>query len=277
MPMPAVRPAEGPVEKLLRHFGLTCLPFARSVSEPGLLRHKTFAEALERLALSVESKTAMLLTADPGLGKSTLLGTFADGLDKGRSRLVYTALCSCGPFGLIGQLATRYGIKPRRSAAQTAQMVLDDLGKSDKQEILVLNEAHRLPRESLDELRLISNLDFDRTPPFTLILAGQPPLRERLAEPNLASLWQRLPLRASLSPLSDRETVDYLDRRLRAAGSQATLFRPGAADKVFERSRGVPREINNLATAALLAAATANKKHVDVSDVEDAVFERENA
>src|SRR3990172_8612458 len=84
-------------------------------------------------------------------------------------------------------------------------------GKSDKQEILVLDEAHRLPRESLNELRLISNLDFDRTPPFTLILAGQPPLRERLAEPNLASLWQRLPLRASLSPLSDRETVDYLD------------------------------------------------------------------
>lgn len=266
-----------PVEKLLRHFGLTCLPFARSVNEGGLLEHKSFAEALERLRLAVEAKTAMLLTAEPGLGKSTLLATFADSLDKARVRLVYTALCSCGPFGLIGQLAQRYGIRPKRSSAQTAQVVLDELGKSDKQEILVLDEAHRLPRESLDELRLISNLDFDRTPPFALLLAGQPPLRERLAEPDLASLWQRVPLRASLSPLTDRETADYLDRRLRAAGAQATLFRPGAADKVFEKSRGVPREINNVATAALLSAATAGKKHVDVREVEEAAFDRENA
>lgn len=265
------------VEQLLRHFGLTCLPFARSVNEPGLLRHRTFTEGLERLTLAVESKTAMVLTAAPGLGKSTLLGTFADGLDRSRLRLVYSALCSSGPFGLVGQLATRYGIKPRQTASQTAQLILDQLHQSDKQEVLVLDEAHHLPHASLDELRLLSNLDFDRTPPFTLILVGQPPLRERLAEPDLASLWQRLPLRASLSPLSDRETVDYLDRRLRAAGAQATLFRPGAADKIFERSRGVPREINNLATAALLAAATASKKHVDVSEVEDAVFERESA
>lgn len=264
------------VDHLLQHFGLTSLPFARAVPAAGLLRHKSFVEAQERLALAVESRTALLLTADPGLGKSTLLGTFADGIDKGRARLVYTALCSCGPFGLIGQLAARYGLKPRRSAAQTAQVVLDELGKSDKQELLVLDEAHRLPRESLEELRLLSNLDFDRTPPFTLILVGQPPLRERLAEPDLTSLWQRLPLRATLSPLSDRQTVDYLDHRLRAAGAQTTLFRPGAADKIFERSRGVPREINNLATASLLCAAVASKKHVDVSEVEAAVFERES-
>ena len=266
-----------PVDKLLHHFGLTRMPFARSVGEGGLLEHKSFVEARERLRLAVESRTAMLLTAEPGLGKSTLLGSFADGLDKAHSRLVYTALCACGPFGLIGQLAARYGVKPKRSAAQTAQVVLDELAKSDKQEILVLDEAHRLPRESLDELRLLSNLDFDRTPPFTLVLAGQTPLRETLAEPDLASLAQRIPLRASLSPLTDRDTVDYLDRRLRAAGAQAALFRPGAADKVFEKSRGVPREINNIATASLLAAATANKKHVDVREVEDAAFDQENA
>lgn len=266
-----------PVDKLLRHFGLTCLPFARAVPRGGLLEHRSFTETLERLRLAVDSRTAMLLAAEPGLGKSTLLGTFADGLDKGRTRLVYSALSSCGPFGLIGQLAQRYGIKARRSASQTAQAMLDELAKSDRQEILVLDEAHRLPHASLDELRLISNLDFDRTPPFTLILAGQPPLRERLAEPDLASLAQRIPLRASLSPLSDRETVDYLDRRLHAAGAQATIFRPGAADKVFERSRGAPREINNVATAALIAAATAGKKHVDVREVEDAVFDRESA
>jgi len=264
------------VDQLLRHFGLTLMPFARPVPPAGLLKHKSFEEALSRLALAVESKSAAVVIAEPGLGKSTLLGTFADRLDKGRTRLVYTALCSCRPFGLIGQLAGRYGVKNRRTSAQTAQALLEELAKSDRDEILVLDEGHRLPRESLDELRLLSNLDFDRTPPFVLILAGQPPLRERLLEPDLSSLWQRLPIRTSLSPLTDKETVDYLDRRLRAAGATATIFRPAAADKVFERTRGVLRPINNLATAALLAAAASGKKHVDVREVEDAVFDQES-
>ncbi len=217
-----------PVDQLLRHFGLTLMPFARPVPAGGLLQHKSFDEALTRLSLAVESKSAAVLTAEPGLGKSTLLGTFADRLDKGRTRLVYTALCSCGPFGLIGQLAGRYGVKNRRSSAQTAQAILDELAKSDRDEILMLDEGHRLPHASLDELRLLSNLDFDRTPPFALILAGQPPLRD------------------------------------------------AAADKVFERTRGVLRLINNLATSALLAAAAGGKKHVDVREVEDAVFDQES-
>ncbi len=265
------------VDDLLRHFGLTSLPFARAVPHPGLFEHKSFAEARARLSFAMESNAAMLLCAEPGLGKSTLLGSFADGLDKSSVRLVYSALSSCGPFGLIGQLAVRYGQKVRRSTAQTAQAVLDALEKSDKREVLVLDEAHRLPRESLDELRLLSNLDFDRTPPFTLILAGQMALRETLNEPDLASLWQRIPLRASLSPLSEHDIGHYLDRRLRAVGAQTTLFRPAAVDKTFERTRGVPRHINNLATAALLCAAVANKKHVDVGDIDDASFDQEAA
>jgi hypothetical protein len=253
------------------------MPFTRAVSEDGLLPHKSFSEALSRLSLGVESKTPTLLTAEPGLGKSTLLGHFSDRLDKGRYRLVYTALCSCKPFGLVGQLATRYGIRAGRSAALTAQLILDELARSAKHEILVLDEGQRLPAESLDELRLLSNLDFDRTPPFALVLAGQPELRNRLLEPDHDSLWQRLSIRATLAPLGDRETVDYIDRRLRAVGATVSIFRPGAADKIFERTRGVPRLINNLATASLLAAGAAGKRHVDVAEVENASFDQENS
>jgi type II secretory pathway predicted ATPase ExeA len=106
-----------------------------------------------------------------------------------------------------------------------------------------------LPRVTLDELRLICNTDFDRASPFTLLLAGQPPLRDRLAEPGLAALAQRIAFRAQLAPLSDRDTIEYVKRRLRVAGSQTSLFTAQAMGKLFERSRGVPREINNLATA----------------------------
>ena len=264
-------------DRLVHHFNLTQLPFGRAVSEAGLLHHRSFTEATARLSLALSTKTPALFTAEPGLGKSTLLGSLADSLDQTANHLVYTPLCSCGPFGLIGQLAVRYGLRPKRSASQTAQAILDELARSARNEILILDEAHRLPAATLDELRLISNLDFDRVPPFALILAGQTPLRDSLSQPELASLHQRLAIRTSLSPLSEQETNDYLDRRLRAAGARITLFRPQAAARIFEKTRGVIRLINNLALASLLAAATTGKKHVDLEEVDDASFDQENS
>lgn len=125
-------------------------------------------------------------------------------------------------------------------------------------------------------MRLLSNLDFDRTPPFALLLVGQSPLRVRLTESEHASLAQRLSTRATLSPLSEAESGEYLDRRPRAAGARATLFRPAAAARIFEKTCGVLRVINNLASASLLAAATRGRKHIDLQDVDDAAFDEEN-
>ncbi len=265
------------VKALCSHFGLHSLPFTRAVPQDALFQHKSFVESAARIHHALEARTPVLLTAEPGLGKSTLLAFVSERFDKSTTRLLYTALCACGPFGLIAQLAMRYGVKVRRSAAQTATAVLDALGTSGKTEILMLDEAHRLPRETLDELRLICNTDFDRTPPFALLLSGQPPLRAHLAAPELASLWQRIPFRTTLSPLSDRETADYVEGRLRAVGATTMLFRNAAVNKLFEISRGVPREINNLATNAMLSAATAGRKHVDLPDIDAASFEMEHA
>ncbi len=264
------------IDLFLSHFNLTQLPFARSVSKAGLLHHRSFSEALARLSLALSTRTPALLTAEPGLGKSTLLGELADSLDKMTNRLVYTPLSSCTPFGMIGQLAVRYGLKHKRSASQTAQAIVDELARSRRNEIIVLDEAHRMPFATLDELRLVSNFDFDRTPPFALILVGQPSLRETLAQAELASLNQRLAIRASLSPLTEQETADYLDNRLREAGARATLFQPQAVAKIFEKTCGVPRLINNLAIASLLAAATTGKRHVDLQEVDNAFFDQEN-
>ena len=265
-----------PVSDILQHFSLTTLPFARAVPPGALLEHKSFSEALSRLKLALDAKSPAVLTAEPGLGKSTLLAALSDGLDPGATHLVYTPLCACGPYGLIGQLAQRYGAKQKRTTTQTALALLEELSRSQKRELLILDDAHRLPAQSLDELRLLLNLDFDRASPFCLLLVGQPSLRERLAESELSSLSQRLSIRAQLSPLSENDTMSYLDHRLRAAGTTQTLFRPAATEKLFERSLGIPRLINNLATASLIAAATAGKKQVELAHVEQACFDQEH-
>lgn len=265
------------VEKLLHHFGLTALPFDRAVPPEGLLRHPSFTEATERLRFALDTRAPALLVAVPGTGKSVLLETLCRDLAPADVRVIATALSSCGPFGLVGQLAARYGTPVRRTTAQTAAALLDELARSPKTEVLILDEAHRLPDASLEELRLLGQLDFDRRAPFVLLLAGQPSLRERLQAPDFEALWQRLAIRAALSPLTDRETAEYLDRRPRAVGARAALFRPAAVDRLFEHSRGIMRRLNQLATGALLAAARASRKHVDHADVEAAVFDDAHA
>jgi len=265
------------LDKLLHHFGLTALPFDRAVPPEGLLRHASFAEALERLRFAVDSRGPALLVAPPGTGKSVLLEALCSALPTASARVIATALTSCGPFGLVGQLAVRYGTPVRRTTAQTAAGLLDELGRSAHTEVLVLDESHRLPDASLEELRLLGQLDFDRRAPFVLLLAGQPLLRERLQQPEFDALWQRLVVRTSLGPLTDRESAEYLDRRPRAVGARATLFRPGAVDLLFQHSQGIMRRLNHLATGALLAAARASRKHVDAAEVQAAVFDDEHA
>jgi type II secretory pathway predicted ATPase ExeA len=265
------------VDQLLQHFGLTALPFDRAVPPEGVFPHASFAEALERLHFAIDTRGPALLVAPPGTGKSVLLSTLCPSGPPSDLRVIATALSSCGPFGLVGPLAVRYGPPVRRTTAQTAAALLAELSGSAKTELLILDEAHRLPDASLEELRLLGQLDFDRRAPFVLLLAGQPLLRERVLQPDFDALWQRLVVRTSLAPLTDRESAEDLDRRPRAVGARAMLFRPGAVDLLFRHSRGIMRRLDHLATGALLAAARASRTHVDAADVQAAVFDDEHA
>ena len=265
------------LDTLLQHFGFTTVPFDRAVPPDGLLRHASFTEALNRLRFAIDLRSPALLVASPGTGKSVLLETLCRELAPLEVRVVTTALTTCSPFGLLAQLALRYGTPIRRTAAQTAATLLDTLARSPGIELLVLDEAHRLPDRSLEELRLLGQLDFDRRAPFALILAGQLLLRERLQQLDFEALWQRLTVRTALSPLTDGESADYLDRRPRAVGARTMLFRPGAVDLLFQHSRGIMRRLNALALSALLAAARAGRRHVEASDVQTAVVDDEQA
>jgi len=265
------------LQTLLHHFGFTAVPFDRAVPRDGLFRHASFGEALDRLRFAIDLRGPALLVAPPGTGKSVLLDTLCADLASHEVRVVTTALTACGPCGLVGQLAARYGTPNRRTTAQTAAALLDTLARSAVTEVLILDEAHQLPDRSLEELRLLGQLDFDRRAPFTLLLAGQPRLRARLQQPDFEALWQRLTVRAVLAPLTDRESADYLDRRPRAVGARTMLFRPGAVDLLFQHSRGIMRRLNGLALSALLAAARASRRHVEAPDVQTAVVEDDQA
>lgn len=262
--------------QLLSHYGFRQHPFGRQTSNDALLRHRGFEEALGRLRFCVELDSIAILIAESGCGKSLLLGQLADELQRDGAVVRYFAHSSTGPFGLISVLARKSGISPKRSRAETASMLVDKLVDDERRHVLVIDEAHALPDDSLEDIRLLTITDFDRKSPFVLLLAGQPSLDDRLAEPIHHALDQRISTVARLLPLSDAESREYIKTRLSAAGAnkKQPVIEDSAVDAIFEASGGVPRRINGIATSALIVAAARKRRIVSAQDVQDALLDR---
>lgn len=259
---------------VLKRFGLKHHPFSRRTPQEGLLRHQGYEEARRRLQYSVELESIAALVSEPGCGKSLLLGELSDSLQRDGWTVHYLAHSTVGPFGLINSLARKAGLTPRRSRAETALLLSQTLLQDDRRHLLVLDEAHEFPDGSLEDVRLLTIADFDRTSPFLLLLAGRLLLDERLAEPVHHALDQRITTVARLMPLSAEETRSYVELRLEAAGMKRPIFSDGAVEAIHDAAGGVPRRINNFATSSLIVAASRGRKLVEAQDVQDARMDR---
>jgi type II secretory pathway predicted ATPase ExeA len=257
------------------HFKLHRAPFPQTVEAAALLHHQSLKDALDRLRFALDRDGIALLTAESGCGKSTVLGALARDLDSTAYFVVYTALSTLAPFSLLSSLVAKIGLRPRRSKGESAQDLVAHLRGLNKRSLLIIDEAHLMPDDSLEDLRLLTAESLDKRSPFALILAGQPLLRERLAEPQHYSLAQRIAVRVRLRPLNDSEVALFLDKHMRACGAKSIIFEPDAVTLIFQHSRGIPRLIQNLALGALLAAATAGKKPVDADSVQQALLDQE--
>lgn len=258
---------------LEQHFQLHAPPFPQCVDPGALLAHQSIKDALDRLLFAIERDGIALLTAEAGCGKSTLLGAFTRSLDPTAYLVVYAALSTLGPFSLLASLSAKLGLRARRFKGETAIDLINHLRSVAKRSVVILDEAHLIPDQSLEDLRLLTGESLEKKSPFALVLAGQPLLRERLAEPNHYALNQRISVRVRLRPLTDGEVALFLDKHMRAVGAQRILFEPDATTVLFQHSRGIPRPLQNLAIASLLAAASGGKKTVDVDCVQQALLD----
>lgn len=257
------------------HFTLHRPPFPQSADKAALLMHASVKDSLERLRFALERDAIALLTAESGCGKSTILGCLARELDPTAFNVVYSALSTLKPFGLMSHLVTKLGLRPRRFKGETVHELITHLRGLAKRTVVIIDEGHLMPDESLEDLRLLTGESLDKKSPFALVLAGQPLLRERLAEPHHYALAQRVAVRVRMRPLTDSEVTLFLDKHLRAAGAKTNLFEPDAVTLVFQHSRGIPRLVQNLALGSLLATATANKKTVDADAVQQALLDQD--
>lgn len=265
------------IEKLRSHYGFTTMPFGRDLA-PGMLhRHASHAEAVARIGWCVSERAMGVITGEVGAGKTVAIRAALAGLDTSRHTIIYLSNPAVGGRGLYSGIVAALGGVPRFHKAALIPQTVDLLAAEDHERgrtvILVLDEAHLLGADQLEELRLLTNADMDSHSPFACLLVGQPTLRRRIKLGTFAALDQRIALRYAMTGMTREETTSYVALHLKLAGRSDTLFSDDALALIHQVSRGMPRAVNNLAVQALVAAYATNKAIVDESSARAAVAE----
>lgn len=265
------------IDKLQAHYGFTRTPFGKSLAPQMLHRHGTHAEAVARIGWCVTERALGVITGEVGAGKTVAIRAALATLDTSRHTIIYLGNPAVGGRGLYAGIVRALGGVPRFHKAALIPQTVDLLAAEDHERgrtvVLVLDEAHLLDTNQLEELRLLTNADMDSHSPFAALLVGQPTLRRRIKLGTFAALDQRIALRYTMTGMTGEETSSYVGHHLKLAGRSDTLFSDDALALIHQVSRGLPRAINNLAVQALVAAYATNKTIVDESSARAAVAE----
>lgn len=265
------------IEKLQCHYGFTRTPFGRSLA-PGMLhRHGAHAEAVARISWCITERALGVITGEVGAGKTVAIRAALASLDNSRHTVIYLGNPAVGGRGLYAGIVAALGGVPRFHKAalipQTVELLAAEDHERGRTVVLVLDEAHLLDADQLEELRLMTNADMDSHSPFACLLVGQPTLRRRIKLGTFAALDQRIALRYAMNGMTGEETGSYINHHLKLAGRSDTLFSDDALALIHQVSRGLPRAVNNLAIQALVAAYAGNKAIVDESSARAAIAE----
>jgi general secretion pathway protein A len=259
----------------LKFFGLASKPFELTPDPRFLFLTPGHREALAQLTYGIqEQKGFMLMTGEVGTGKTTLLRTLVQRLD-GQVSSAFI-MNSTLPFDeLLEYALADLGVPdPRGTRAQrliALSRYLIEQRRANRKTILIVDEAHNLTIETLEQIRLLSNFETPSEKLVQIILSGQPELHTKLQRPELRQLKQRIGLRCRLAPMTFEQIAQYITSHLRVAGASKQPFTEAAVRKVATYSAGVPRVVNIVCDHCLLIGYANQTTVIDADIVRQAI------
>ena len=264
----------------LEFYGLNEQPFGVSPDPRFIYASRTHSKAFKSLSCGVEAGCGFLgLIAGPGMGKTTLVFQLLKQLKK-TSRVVFLFQTQCDSCDLLRNLLGGLGLDVARqdivSMHRKLNQVLVRELLASRRFVLIIDECQNLDDSVLETIRMLSNFETPRTKLMQIILVGQTQLMDKLLSPSLAQLRQRISILSRLEPLTWAETVWYIDHRLQVAGYVgAPLFTPEALEEIWERCKGIPRNINNLCFNALLMGYSEGRRQINSAIVDQVLADLE--
>jgi general secretion pathway protein A len=258
----------------LREKPFTLLP------DPGFLymsdKHRMAFTLLEYGLMNQAGFT--VISGDIGAGKTTLIRHLLDNMD--REHTVGLISNTHRSFGellqwiLLAFNLDHAGMSKVEMYQRFVDFIIDEYAHN-RRTVLIVDEAQNMSAETLEELRMLSNVNADKDQALQVILVGQVELRHTLKRPDLVQFAQRISVEYHLQPLSENETVNYIHHRLRVAGGSHDIFSPTACRAVYRYSNGVPRLINLLCDTALVYGYAEQKTQIDARLVTQVAREKQ--
>lgn len=253
----------------LQYFGLNENPFSIPPDPQYLYLSRSHQEALAHLQYGLkESGGFVQLTGEVGTGKTLLIRALVERLPENvEVALILYPVLTVAEF--IATICDELQVPYPGGRASLKQLIgalnahLLQAHARGRHTVLIIDEAQDLSREVLEQIRLLTNLETTKTKLLQIILIGQPELASLLAQQDLRQLAQRITARYSLTPLTRKETCDYIVHRCRVAGARTSLFNKAVMHRAHVLSRGIPRLINIICDRALLGAFAREKNVVD--------------
>jgi general secretion pathway protein A len=261
-------------------FGLQEKPFAITPDPRYLYLSERHAEALAHLLYGINEAGGFIqLTGEVGTGKTTVIRSLLEQLP-GHAEVALILNPRITPPEFLLTICEELHLPVPAESRTSTKALMDLLGHylleahaRGRRVVLIVDEAQNLSFETLEQVRLLTNLETATTKLLQIILIGQEELRALLEQPSLRQLAQRITGRYHLSPLSADETSGYVKHRMRVAGATAEAFTPGALREVHRLSKGIPRVINVVCDRALLGAFTREEHRVGPAFIRDAAAE----
>lgn len=260
-------------------YGLRLKPFENTPDTRFLFPSESHREILASLRYGVEnSKGFILIAGEVGTGKTTMIYSLLKGIDP--AYIVFNIFNPKWKFAeIIRYLAIKLGVNVERKAdiqlledLKTRLKKLDYLGR---RVILIIDEAHLLSESSLEDIRLISNIEKENKKLIQIVLVGQNEIYQTLQKDSLKTLKQRILINRELKPLTRAESRNYIRHRLNIAGTNIDLFDRGALSLIWRKSGGTPRIINHICDNALLIGLAEEKQIIGAKIIKEVVKDME--
>ena len=265
------------------YFGLTESPFSITPDTSYFYAHGHYSEALNTLLIALRSGEGFIkVTGEVGTGKTMLCRKLLNTVED-RFVTAYIPNPMLTPYGLQSAVADELGLDMSRHYGhhQLLKMITNrllELTADGKSVVLCIDESQAMPIETMEALRLLTNLETEKQKLLQVILFGQPELDEHLNKKEVRQLKQRITFSYNLKPI-DREGMEhYLTHRLGVAGYKGgNLFEMNAMSSLFKASRGIPRLINILSHKSMMSAYGQGTKYVDNKNMKAAIKDTEDA
>ena len=247
------------------------IPFDRAIPTEHLFMTERHEEILARVTYAIERQWFVVLTGPCGSGKSTLIRRLMRTLDPFRYRCLYLADSKLTPRHFYNGILRQLGVEGAFYRGDSKRLLHREISlmvQAQKiQPVILIDEAHLLDREMLEELRFLLNFNVDSESPLALVLSGQPELNDKLNRQTYLAISQRVNMRCFSKNLDLAETKDYIRKQLAYAGSHSDIFADDAIEEIFHLSAGSPRLVNKVCTHALIYGAQREKGVLSASDI----------